>query len=240
MSYRAVRMTERGSRRAILTRLLVGLLLGGAIGLLYFSPLRDQLSLDNVRAVVAHLRGLWYGPAAFIMLYAIGCVVAVPASVFVIAAGVIWGWVVGGTYSFIGGVIGAAAAFGVAHFVGGGLVGKFGERGARLEAMLRKADFHTLLVVRFLPFPFPLINYAAGIVRVRFVPFLASTFVGLLPANFIVAYSGDALWSGTLSKEKALARVVMAGLLLASLAFGSNLLRKRLERTEQLTPADAE
>jgi len=82
-------------QRRTLIKIAVLLLLAGAVIAIWFSPLRAYLTREHIRAFVEHLRGLWYGPLAFIAVFALGCVLALPASVFVIAAGFIWGWLLG-------------------------------------------------------------------------------------------------------------------------------------------------
>lgn len=92
-------------RNAIKLAVLAFLVAG--VAALYFSPARTYLTKEHLRDLIAWLRGLWYGPIVLIALYAAGCVLAIPASVFVIAAGVIWGWKLGAVYAIAGGMLGA-------------------------------------------------------------------------------------------------------------------------------------
>jgi len=71
-------------QRRTLIKVTVLLLLAGAVAAIWFSPLRAYLTREHIRAFVEHLRGLWYGPLAFIAVFALGCVLALPASVFVV------------------------------------------------------------------------------------------------------------------------------------------------------------
>ena len=114
-------------------KVAVALLLAAAFVGLWFSPLREQLTRENVRAFVEHLRGLWYGPIVFVLVFALGCVFAAPASVFCIAAGFIWGWALGGTYAFLGGMLGAVASFFLARFIGEGFLHRFGRLGQMVK-----------------------------------------------------------------------------------------------------------
>ena len=95
-------------RRAIKIATLVALAAGVVV--LYASPLREYFTRQHLREGITLLRGLWYGPVVLIASYAVGCVFALPASIFVIAAGVIWGWKLGSVYAVAGGVIGAIGA----------------------------------------------------------------------------------------------------------------------------------
>ena len=73
-------------RRALKVAMLL-VLAGGVLGV-YFSPLRAYLTREHIHDLIDHLRGIWYGPLVLVAGYAIGCVFALPASIFVIAAGV--------------------------------------------------------------------------------------------------------------------------------------------------------
>lgn len=205
--------------RAVLVRLSLGAVLAVLIGGLYVSPIREQMTLENVRAAMAHLRSLWYGPLAFIFFYVLGAVLFFPASLFILAAALIWGWRLGGLYALVGGVTGAFVSFELSRYVVGELAWQLVERRApRLTALLSKAGFRTLLTLRFVPLvPFPVFNYAAGLTGVRSRDFVFSTLLGIAIPTFIISYSADALFSGALTKEDAVQRLVIVSLLLAVL-----------------------
>ena len=198
------------SRRTLI-KVAVALALAAAFAALWFSPLREQLTRDNVRAFVEHLRGLWYGPAVFIGVFALGCIFAAPASVFCIASGFIWGWALGGTYAFLGGLLGAVASFYVARFVGEGLLHRFGRIGAMVKKQVDHAGFRNLLILRYIPgIPFAVLNYGAGVAGVRFRDFLPATIIGIIPPMFVFAYCADALFNGTMSEGDVVRRIVIA------------------------------
>lgn len=201
--------------RRTLIKVAVALLLAAAVAALWFSPLREQLTRENVRAFVEHLRGLWYGPAVFIFVFALACVFAAPASVFCIAAGFIWGWALGGTYAVIGGLLGAIASFFVAKFVGEGLLARFGKMGEMVKKQVDHAGFRSLLVLRYIPgIPFAVLNYGAGVCGVRFRDYVPATILGILPPMFVFAYCADALFNGTMSEGDVLRRLVIACVLM--------------------------
>ena len=204
------------NRRRLL-QVAVLILLAAAVVGLYFSPVRDQLTRDNVRAFVQHLRGLWYGPAIFIGAFMLACVFALPASVFVIAAGFIWGWLLGSAYAVIGGMLGALASFYLGRFVGEGMLQKFGRVGRAVAKQVDHAGFRSLLVLRFIPgIPFAVLNYGAGVAGVRLRDFLGSTLVGVIPSMLVFAYCADALFNGSMSEGDAFKRlVVVCALMLA-------------------------
>lgn len=202
--------------RKTAVKVSVLLVLAAVVAALYFSPAREHLTRDNVRAFVEHLRGLWYGPAIFIIAFTLACIFALPASVFVLAAGFIFGWLPGMLYSFIGGMLGAAASFYLGRFVGEGMLEKFGRVGRAVAKQIDHATFRSLLALRFIPgIPFAVLNYGCGVAGVRVRDYLASTAIGIIPPMFVFAYCADALFNGSMSEGDAVKRlVVVLGLML--------------------------
>ena len=226
-----------GSRKFL--KLTLAAIVLGAIVALYFSPLRAQLTREHVVGAVAHLRGLWYAPIALILLYAVGCVFAIPASFFILAAGAIWGWKLGGTYAMVGGVLGATVSFLVARFIGEGLLEKFGAMGQKVKKQVTHAGFKSLLILRLIPvFPFAVLNYGAGVAGVRLRDFVLATTLGLITSNYVFAYSADALLRGDMTEGEAIKRLAFVGLLLISVIMIPTLLKRRMSRAVVETPGE--
>jgi uncharacterized membrane protein YdjX (TVP38/TMEM64 family) len=204
------------NRRRVLQIAVLVLLAAAVIGL-WFSPVREQMTRENVRAFVEHLRGLWYGPAVFIVAFMLACVFALPASVFGLAAGFIWGWVLGSVYSIAGGMLGAIASFFVGRFIGEGLLEKFGRMGRAVAKQVDHAGFRSMLVLRFIPgIPFAVLNYGAGVAGVRFRDYAAATFIGIIPSTLVFSYCADALFNGSMTEGDAFKRLaVVCALMLA-------------------------
>jgi uncharacterized membrane protein YdjX (TVP38/TMEM64 family) len=223
------------NRRIALRAVAAILFLGVFVGI-WFSPLREQITRENVRIFVEHLRGLWYGPAAFILVFAIGCVFALPASVFVVAAGFIWGWVFGTVYSIVGGLLGAIASFYVGRFLGEGVLHRFGRVGRMVAKQVDHASFRSLLILRNIPgIPFAVLNYGAGVAGVRFRDFLPSTLVGITPSMFVFTYCADALFNGSMTEGDAFKRLVIVCALKLAIVL-LPLLVKRLAKRSRTAP----
>ena len=221
-------MATARSRTLIKAALLVVII--GGVAALYFSPLRAYLSREHIRGTIDYLRGLWYGPLVLILSYAIGCVFAVPATVFVVSSGVIWGWKLGGLYSLIGGVLGATASFLVARFLGEGVLQRFGRLGRVVEKQVAHAGFQSLLVLRLIPiFPFAVLNYGAGVAGVNLADFVFATALGVMPSNFVFAYSADSLFNGTMTEGDALKRLAVVLVLVLAVVLVPALLKKRMK-----------
>ncbi len=222
-------MTRRGAAKIALVLVIAGIVAG-----IYFSPLRQHLNRNDIRAAVEQFRSLWYGPLLLIVTYAVSCVFALPASLFIIAAGFVWGWKLGGTYALIGGLIGGTASFFVGRFVGEGLLTRFGTVGAMVQKQVDHAGFKSLLLLRFFPgLPFAAVNYGAGVAGVRVSDFLLATAIGLIPPNFVFAYCADALFNGTMTEGDAFKRLATVCALMIAMVLIPTLVKKLQKRSSE-------
>jgi uncharacterized membrane protein YdjX (TVP38/TMEM64 family) len=155
----------------------------------------------------------------------------VPASVFILAAGIIWGWKLGATYAMTGAMLGASAAYFAGQFLGEGLLDRFGKMGAMVRRQVSDNGFVSMLIARLLPGPpFAVWNYAAGIARMNFGEYFLATLLGTLPAHVIFAYCADALFNGTMTQGQAVKRLaIVAGLLITMIGL-TTLLKRRLSK----------
>lgn len=208
------------------------LFIAAVVAGLYFTPARQYMTREHIGEGVALMRGLWYGPVVLVLAYAIGCIFAVPASIFIIASGVVWGWKLGGLYAMMGGMLGAVISYFVGRFLGEGLLQKFGSAGRMVERQISSAGLKTMIIVRLIPGPpFAVWNYGAGVAGVKFSDYFLGTLLGTFPAHMIFAYSADALFNGTMTQGDALRRLlIVTGLLLALTLLPS--LIKRFVRPE--------
>ena len=217
------------SRRGLKIATLV-VLVGGVVAL-YFSPLRNYITRENVLHTVEQMRGLWYAPFVLIAAYAVGCIFAVPASVFILAAGAIWGWKLGTAYAMCGAMLGASAAYFAARFLGEGVLDHFGKMGETVKEQVSRNGFVSLLIARLIPGPpFAVWNYAAGIVRMPFGQYFLATLLGTLPAHLVFAYCADALFNGTMTQGDAVKRLIIVAGLLVSMVLVTMLLKRRLAK----------
>jgi uncharacterized membrane protein YdjX (TVP38/TMEM64 family) len=215
------------ARRA--TKVTLVVVLVAAVAAIYLSPLREYMDREQIRGFVEQLRGLWYGPVAFVLIFALACVFAVPASIFVLAAGLIWGWKLGGTYSMLGGILGAAASFAAGRFIGEGLLQRFGRVGAVVAKQVDHAGFKSLLVLRFIPgLPFAALNYGAGVCGVRFGDFVLATILGMGPSVYLFAYCDDALFNGTMTEGDAVVKLLILGGAMIAIVLIPGLLKRRM------------
>ncbi len=204
--------------RRLLLRIAAGALLLAVFAAIWFSPLREHLTRENIRGAVEQIRAVWYAPIVYVVVYALGCMVALPASIFVIAAGFIWGWLLGGIYAMIGGTLGAIVSYFAGRFIGEGLLDRFGSMGRVVRRQVDHAGVKSLLILRNIPgIPFAVLNYGAGVAGVRFFPdYFFATVIGIAPSKFVFTYCADALFNGSMSEGDAFKRLaVVCALVLA-------------------------
>lgn len=210
-------------------KIAVGVALFAIAAGLYLSPLRSWLTVENLSEAVRQIASLWYAPLVFMAAFAVACVLWIPASAFLIPAGVIWGWKLGSLYAIVGALIGAVMSYFVARFLGGDFVRRFG--GGKLAKYLDHAGFQTMLIIRLVGLvPFAVLNYAAGFAGVRAKDFFFSTALGVIPSMIVVCYSADAIAHGLMSQEDAVKNLLKVGLLMAAVVTIPLLLRKRAAR----------
>ena len=218
------------SRNAIKVGLL--LLIAGAVAAVFFSPLRHHLNVASARQWVTHtresVRAMWYAPLILIIAYAVGCVFAIPASIFVIVAGALWGWKLGALYAFLGGLLGAIASYFMGRFLGEGLLSRFGKAGEVVMKQAKNAGFQTMLIVRLIPGPpFAVWNYGAGVAGMPFRDYALATAIGILPSHVVFAYSADAIFSGAMTEGEAIRKLAIVGALLIAMVLLASYLKKR-------------
>lgn len=210
-------------------------IIAGAVVAVLLSPLRHQLTLANARTWVtherAHVQSLWWTPLALIVAYGIGCIFAIPATLFIAVAGALWGWKLGLAYAIAGGMLGASASYFLGRYLGEGLLDRFGKAGAAVTRQIKRAGFQTMLIVRLIPGPpFAMWNYGAGVARFPFGVYFIATLLGTLPAHFVFAYSADALFSGTMTERDALKHLAIVAALLIALTLIPTIIKRFMRR----------
>ena len=221
---------SRGSRNAI--KIVVAVVIAGAFAAIFFTPLRHHLTIAAARDFVTRTRGdvlrHWWAPLALILAYGVGCIFAIPATVFIVFAGAIWGWKLGLVYAMAGGMLGATASYFVGRFVGEGMLARFGKAGEAVSRQVRSAGFTSMLVVRLIPGPpFAVWNYGAGVAGVGFGDYFFATLLGTFPAHLVFIYSADALFNGTMTEGDAIKRLAVVGVLMLGMVGLTSLVKRR-------------
>lgn len=136
-----------------------------------------------------HSLGVW-APVAFLAAYIVAVVFMMPAFLFTMASGAVFGVALGSVLVLCGAIIGASLAFLIGRYLARDFVQRRVAKNATLMAIDRVIGEDGLWLVFLLRLspavPFVLTNYALGITRVKLRDFVVGT-VGLTP--IIVAYA---------------------------------------------------
>ena len=178
----------RTRKKASVIRPLLFLLLIAAVIAVQYCHLEQYLDQARLRQ---------FGAAHGVLLPLIYLAVWTVAPLFMpglpitLAGGVLFGPIWGVVYTAFGSTLGAGLVFLAARYLARDWVaGKLA--GTRLKSLDEKVARHGWKIVAFtrlVPvFSFSLLNYAFGLTRVAFWPYLAATFVCMLPSTIAYVY----------------------------------------------------
>ena len=204
-------LTWRIALAALVLAVLVGL--GAALALTEMGQTLDPKEL------AARIRGFGdWGQVAVIALMVLHCFVPFPAEILALCAGAVYGTAWGTVLVWTGAMIGASLSFALSRWLGRPFVNAVLGQSARerLDRWTVDQGPATLLIARFIPvIAFNLINYAAGLTRVRWSTFLWTTGVGILPLTVLMVWMGermmDLTWPWLLGVSAAGIAVVVLG-----------------------------
>jgi uncharacterized membrane protein YdjX (TVP38/TMEM64 family) len=159
--------------------LLVSALFAAAFVLLPHSP-------GGIRALAGAAGPL--APLALLALWTAATPALVSGTLLAAASGLLLGPLEGGAVAIIGAVSGGTVALYVARAVGRESLGSLGTRAGRVAAAIENRGFRSVLCLRAAPgVPATIVNYAAGLTRIRTRDFVAATLIGGAPRA--IAYS---------------------------------------------------
>lgn len=138
------------------------------------------------------------GELLFIALGALATALALPRNVISFLGGYAFGLAQGTLLALFAEILGCLLTFSCGRTVARGLVReRLGERVRRIEDFLAANPFSMTLLVRLVPVGNNfLTNMAAGVSRVRALPFLLGSLLGYLPKTFIFALAGSGVETG--------------------------------------------
>ncbi len=187
--------------------------------------------------------GPW-GILAFIGLYVAGVVLALPAEIFTILGGSVFGSAKGLFAVLVASPIGAALSFLIARRLAGSQMREWLSRRARLarlDSLTERRGAVLVAVVRLTHIlPSSILSYVLGLTRVRFVTYIVVSWLCMLPtaAFYVVASDGVAqlLSDGAVPWPQAVAAAAVAVVVLALLAIAV----RRLVVLRTQAPADGD
>lgn len=177
-----------------------------AVLLYQFTSLKAYLTSDVLGQLLGRA-GIW-APIVFIVIYALGVCLFIPATLFTVMGGAIFGPYWGFVYVWLGAMLGAAGGFVIGRTLGRDFAASLiGDRLKKYDDAIERNGFATVLYLRLVYFPFTPMNFGMGLTRVRFSDFMSGTGLGIIVGTFIFVFfvgtikeiwaSGD--WAGLIS-----------------------------------------
>jgi uncharacterized membrane protein YdjX (TVP38/TMEM64 family) len=138
--------------------------------------------------------GPWF-PLAFLGAHIVATVVPIPRTPFTLAAGLLFGPLLGVLIAVVASATSAVLAMLLVRAAGWRLNRLVRHRSIEtVDERLRQRGWLAIVSLRLIPaVPFSAINYAAGASTVRPLPYALGTVCGLLPGTAAVVILGDAL-----------------------------------------------
>lgn len=185
-------------------RLLPLCVVAGLVALVFALGWNRYLSMEMIRehglSLQAYARDHWWTAlVAFILVYALATASTIPGPVFLtLLGGMMFGPWVGALAQATGATLGSVAIYLVYRTaLGDWLRRRFAAKAGVMDRLTRSLDrnaFPTLLTLRLIPsVPFVVINACAGMMAVPLRPYMAATFLGLLPSTTLYTWIGHGL-----------------------------------------------
>ncbi len=166
----------------------------------------------NMDALILRLRELEIvGPLLVIGLMALAIVFnPLPSAPVALASGAVYGHTLGTAYIVIGAETGAVIAFMIARLTGFKLMQKYiGDKWSLNRFTTQNSLTVIIFASRLVPFlSFDLISYAAGLTPITLWRFALATFLGLIPASFLLAHFGGEMAESSLQDFTLLVLVI--------------------------------
>jgi uncharacterized membrane protein YdjX (TVP38/TMEM64 family) len=178
--------------RQVSTRRLV--LTGAAIAVLVAAALLVHLPSAVQLRDWSMSMGAWL-PLAFLAAHTVVTVLPFPRTAFTLAAGLLFGPVLGVTLAVVASTASAVIALVLVRAAGWQLSRLVRHRAIEtVDGRLRDRGWVAVLSLRLIPaVPFAPLNYAVGASAVRVLPYTLATIAGVLPGTAAVVILGDAL-----------------------------------------------
>jgi uncharacterized membrane protein YdjX (TVP38/TMEM64 family) len=173
---------------------------GIAVGLLAVALLAGVRLLPIVewlKSFEAWVSGLGpWGAVLYGVLYVVAALLFVPGLVLTLGAGFVFGFVWGIVIVSAAATTAAALAFLIARYVARHRVEKWAKRNVKFHAIdraIEKSGWKVVALLRLSPLvPFSISNYLYGLTAVRFLPYLVTSWIAMLPATLLYVSLGAA------------------------------------------------
>src|SRR5688572_27190474 len=181
------RETLKARRRVLFGTLGLSILMLALAAAWHWTPLKDVAQPGSIARWLDDSAGTVWMPLVVALVYVGASLVMFPNTVLCLAVVLALGPLAGTAYAFGGSLVAAIVGYAMGR-LGGKRVAKLRVHAVeRVSAELRRGGFVQVLALRLLPVaPFSATNILSGAARVRLLPFVAATAVGIAP--YILAF----------------------------------------------------
>lgn len=154
-----------------------------------------QTPVDWLQGLVDAASGAWWAIPAFVLVYLARPLLLFPASLLTIAAGILFGPVVGIPVAIVAATASAFVAFQIGKTFSPTAV-RAGDGATvidRWSGRLRNESFLAVMLMRLAFLPYDLVSYSAGFLRINAGSFVAATSLGSLPGTISFVLAGASL-----------------------------------------------
>ena len=178
---------EGAEKKGVGKAVVFVLFLAGMIVLFRFSPVRQYISPAYLQSVVNSF-GSW-APLVFVLLYAAGICLFLPATLFTGIGALLFGTLYGFLYNELGAMLGASLAFFIGRYLGRDFAaGLIGGRLKKYDDRIAANGLATVLYLRLIFFPFTPLNFGMGLTQVTFRDFFFGTLLGIIAGGFVLTF----------------------------------------------------
>jgi len=141
--------------------------------------------------------GIFWGPIIFIFVYTLVTVLFLPAVLLSIAAGFIYGTILGSIIVQLGSLFGACASFIIGKYFLQECVSRLTESYPMYSAIDKAISLNSWKIVTLLRLspltPFNVLNYGLALTRIKFWDYTWSSAIGMIPQSILFVYMGTAV-----------------------------------------------
>lgn len=163
-----------------------------------YMRLNDLTVLELAEELSHLLKDNWYGPLLYILAYFLRPLTFFPGTPFTMLAGFVYGLWWGFLYAMIAGLVSVTIPYSLGRWFSDAdhLEKRLQQSDSRIFKLLdglRDNPFQTTLTTRFLYLPYDLVNFVAGNLHIRLLPFILATTLGNLINVLIMVDIGAAM-----------------------------------------------
>ena len=155
--------------------------------------LMQKIGVSELRELIGE--HVLFAPMIYVLCFVILPIFLFPVPILAVVAGAAFGLFAGSLYTIIGAIINSVLMFYIARFLGFRVVSDFTQNSkSKILKTLGEpgGKFSLILILRLMPLvPYNALNYACGVMNVSLREYVVATFVGIVPATFIMVNLGE-------------------------------------------------